>query len=128
MSLSVLVVSGEDIAKADVNEMISALTTIASSVKFSPAYNPTYSNVGNTPREVTIDELQTIVNNFEKKFSNNCNCLTNTDCNQTCQNVVQCTISQCTNQSYYNQSSGNQTCQSTSDCTKSNQSCQSNQD
>jgi hypothetical protein len=129
MALTTSVSVGGIVYKTNFQECIDTLTSIANSVTFSPAYSPTYSALSKISA-TNLTELQTATNGFETRFSGNCNCLTNTNCNQTCQSTgySQCTVAQCANQSYANQSSINCANQSTSQCTKSNQSCQSNQD
>jgi hypothetical protein len=95
-------VSGQK--RVDVQELIDALNTISAATKFSPDYNPEVSISSDvSPEAVKITSLQQAINGFEEKFSGNCNCLVNNECNQTCQG-------------YICQSTGNQSCQSAAQC------------
>lgn len=97
-----------------ISEARSEYKRVESAVTFNPAVNTLFTDAitANTikVRKIHMDELRSAINNLESKFSNNCNCLSPSNCCQTapaqctqsCQTTpAQCTLSQCS-----------QTCQS----------------
>lgn len=98
------------ITKKDVTDLTDSYAAILDSVILDGTLTPEAAP-GPLARKITLESLQTCVRDLESRFSNNCNCLVNTDCCQTCQTQ--------TCQSTYCQSSTCQSCQS-SKC----QSCQ----
>ena len=90
-------VAGETIKKVHIQELINDHEVIKNSVTFSDAYTSTPSNGSVAtvlPKKISLDELRTYVNQLETRFTNNCDCMTNTDCCQTCQTTTcqgQCT-------------------------------------
>lgn len=124
-----------EVKRADVSALITTYNTIRTSVTFTHgAAGGTGTltvNVANLnspiPEKVTLTSLKAGIDDLFAKFSLNCNCKTNTDCNQTCQSST--CQNQCTptgNQAQCNAQS-NQGCQTTTcqtQCTTGNQSCQ----
>ena len=125
-----------EIKRADVSALVSTYNTIRTSVTFTHgAAGGTGTqtvNVANLnspiPERVTLESLKVCIDDLFSKFSGNCNCSVNADCNQTCQLTTcqtQCTVTG--NQAQCN-ATANQGCQSTT-CQKcqtaANQGCQS---
>lgn len=73
-------------------------------------------------KKVTLASLQACVRNLESKFSGNCNCLTNTNCCQTCQSTS-CQSTYC--QSEYCQACQSTKCQQCQSCQTCQTTCQS---
>lgn len=125
-----------EIKRADVSALVSTYNTIRTSVTFTQgAAGGTGTmpvNVANLnspiPEKVTLESLKECIDDLFSKFSGNCNCGVNNDCNQTCQATTcqtQCTVTG--NQAQCN-ATANQGCQATT-CQKcqtaANQGCQS---
>lgn len=66
---------------------------------------------GQVCRKASLSELRRAVNAMETKFSNNCNCLSNPDCCQSCQTST-CQSQTCQSQSCQTATCQSQTCQS----------------
>lgn len=145
-----------EIKRADVAELVSSYNTIRTSVTFEQGtaggtgtMTVNVANLNNPiPEKVTLESLKSCITDLFTKFSGNCNCATNTDCNQTCQTTTcqtQCTVTgnqaqcgtpanqgcqtttcqgQCTTANQANQSALNQGCQVNQGCQR-NQGCQS---
>jgi hypothetical protein len=95
------------INKADVQEIVAQYDDTKSSVIFSDYAPPTIADIGmeKYPKKIRLADLKSAVAALETKFSNNCNCLENTDCCQTCQSCQGTTCQSC-------QGSACQSCQS----------------
>lgn len=106
------------IKKSDLSGCTDRYNVLKASVTFptettAPSVN-TSTQDAKIPDKVTLASLQTCIHSMESLFSNNCNCLVNTDCCQTCQSAS-CQTSSC--QSQYCQScQGCQTCQGCQSC------------
>ena len=85
------------IKKVHIQELINDHEAIKGDVTFTDPYTATPSSASVTtsvPKKLSLDDLRIYVNQLETRFSSNCNCLTNTDCCQTCQTTTcqdQCT-------------------------------------
>lgn len=126
----------------DYNELNAALSILKSKVTFSTAYNPTLALTNSAkPVVENLNTIRSAINGFQTRFSSNCNCYLNMNCNQACQSVCasqscQSTCAQtcqsvCASQACQSVCAS-QTCQSVctgqacqSQCTSVNQSCQS---
>jgi hypothetical protein len=98
---------GDVIKKAHIQELINCFENIKVNTKFNPAITVSPRNdsvASNAPKKVSLEDLRTYINQVETKFTNNCNCLVNENCCQTCQSTT------CQSQSC--QTSACQTCQS----------------
>lgn len=104
-------------------EIESGLTDIKNKVALSSVYNPDLTVDTSKPTYISLEKLREAINGYQSKFSGNCNCLMNMNCNQACQSTCasQACQSTCASQACQSQcSSANQSCQ-----TSVNQSCQS---
>lgn len=111
--------------KADAAALVDAYDAVLAAVTLpdgAPA--PDTSGLqGSLAKKATLASLQACVKSLESAFSNNCNCLVNTDCCQTCQTAA-CQSTYC--QSAYCQSCQSQTCQSCQkNCSSSDCDCSS---
>lgn len=112
--------------KADVKALTDIYDRVAGAVTFPDGVGagPDKSGLDSPlPKKVTLASLQECVKNLEAKFSGNCNCLTNSNCCQTCQTTT-CQSLYC--QSQYCQSCQSQYCQSCQSCQRNcNRDCHS---
>lgn len=101
------------INRSDVVALINYNKTILDAVAFSSG-KPTPPVISSAPlvNKNILNQLKSVILAMETKFSNNCNCLTNPDCCQTCQSTT-CQSSTC------------QTCQSCQTTTCQSSTCQS---
>lgn len=83
------------IKRVHFKELVDSYKKVEGGVAFNPAVNNNPKLLTNNYSKVTLDNLRTYINQLESKFSNNCNCLTNPNCCQTCQANCGCQT-QCT--------------------------------
>lgn len=84
------------VKRSDLNSQVTLYNTIRKAVTFTHGaaggtgtQAPNTASLGNTTlNKATLTSLQACINNLETKFSQNCDCLTNPDCCQTCQETT----------------------------------------
>lgn len=116
-----------EVKRADVSALVTKYNTIRSSVTFTQGaaggtgtLTVNVTNLNNPiPEKITLTSLKGCIDDLFTKFSENCNCAENLQCNQSCQEITcesECVIAG--NQAQCNATS-NQGCQTTT--------CQANQ-
>lgn len=109
----------ETVKRAHVKDLTDAYDAVVEAVRFPDGVKPrpdTSALASRLVKKVTLASLRDCVRQMENRFSNNCNCLVNTNCCQTCQ-AVTCQSVYC--QSQYCQSCQSAVCQSCQSCQSS---------
>lgn len=105
---------------ADFNNLSTRYNNVKNSVKFPDSTGLALGSTATVTKgakilKVSPTELRRAINVMESKFSNNCNCLTNPNCCQSCQTQTQCSYT-CQSLSCQTQTCQGQSCQSQTQC------------